>query len=272
MSMTLQRFQLNAERRVTMTNFCHYRTPTCHPDRIMEEHDLIYMTEGEWEIRQEDECFTMKPGDVLILPAGKHHYGVKPCLTDTRTMYIHCTVAPGDGGADTEAPEDGNGVWLPPLIHCGHNPRIRRLFSDVACYGWLGASPTDAVAMSSLTRLLFCELTDLSVGTPAADRLIGQAVVLMRENPSRILSGAELAEKLGVSERTLRDRFTTVLGCTPHRYQIRKKLEWVREMLDEYPGLTLQEVAADCGFCDEFHLSRCFKAAFGLSPRDYRRR
>ena len=41
--------------------------------------------------------------------------------------------------------------------------------------------------------------------------------------------------------------------------------------LEVEPELRLAEIAAEFGFCDEFHMSRAFKQQFGLSPLQYRR-
>jgi len=35
--------------------------------------------------------------------------------------------------------------------------------------------------------------------------------------------------------------------------------------------MTHREIARTLGFADEFHLSRRFRAQFGVAPRDYRR-
>ena len=86
-----------------------------------------------------------------------------------------------------------------------------------------------------------------------------------------VLTGGELAAAAYVSERTLRNRFLRLYGKTPHQYQMERKLQGVRQMLMDFPAMPLREVAGNYGFCDEFHLSKAFKSAFGLSPAAYRR-
>ena len=75
-----------------------------HPDRVMEEHDLIYLVDGEWEVFEEGTPYLLRAGDVLILTAGRHHYGERPCRDRTRTIYIH---ARGPARSCTDAEEPG---------------------------------------------------------------------------------------------------------------------------------------------------------------------
>lgn len=65
-------------------------------------------------------------------------------------------------------------------------------------------------------------------------------------------------------------RFKKDLGLTPHTYVLQRRLRAARRLLTDTP-LTVAEVAASLGFCDQSHLDRCFKRALGISPSQYRR-
>ena len=84
-------------RRLGAANFVSYPEPSLHPDRVMNEHDLVFLIEGEWEVCQGGQRYLMEPGDVLFLEAGQHHYGETPCTPGTRTMYLHISASPQDG-------------------------------------------------------------------------------------------------------------------------------------------------------------------------------
>ena len=43
-------YDLYAPRRITSAGYTSYSMPILHPDRVMPEHDLIYLLEGGWEI------------------------------------------------------------------------------------------------------------------------------------------------------------------------------------------------------------------------------
>ena len=45
--------QLMQERRILSANYITMIHPTPHPDRVMGEHDFLYMLDGAWEIGEE---------------------------------------------------------------------------------------------------------------------------------------------------------------------------------------------------------------------------
>lgn len=61
--------------------------------------------------------------------------------------------------------------------------------------------------------------------------------------------------------------FRRRLGTTPHAYLVRLRLHYAAEMLLQ--GDSIAGVAAEAGFSDQSHLTRHFKRAFGITPRQY---
>ena len=59
----------NGQHRLTSANYVTYVTGELHPDRVMDDLDLIYMIDGEWEIWMEEEAYLLRPGEVLALGA-----------------------------------------------------------------------------------------------------------------------------------------------------------------------------------------------------------
>ncbi len=39
------------------------------------------------------------------------------------------------------------------------------------------------------------------------------------------------------------------------------------ELMQSEPTITLREIAATYGFCDEYHFGKCFKKMLGRSPK-----
>jgi len=59
-----------------------------------------------------------------------------------------------------------------------------------------------------------------------------------------------------------------LLGTSPHRYQLMRRLEFARDrMRRERP---LAEIAHEAGFADQAHFTRVFASGFGLTPARYR--
>ena len=78
-----------ADRRITGANYITSVNGMVHPNRIMDVHDFLYILDGEWEIFEEDKAYHLSKDDLLILSAGRHHYGRIPCNAGNRHMYLH---------------------------------------------------------------------------------------------------------------------------------------------------------------------------------------
>lgn len=86
----------------------------------------------------------------------------------------------------------------------------------------------------------------------------------------RILS-ADLARCVHVSEYHFYRLFRRTTGMTPQQFIKNIRLERARHLV-EHSSLSLSEVAYRTGFTDQSHLSREFRALFGISARKFRDR
>ena len=96
-------------------------------------------------------------------------------------------------------------------------------------------------------------------GTPLA-----AARDYLRAHSSEPVTIAELADMMGLAESHLIRAFHREFGLPPHAYQMRLRLAIACELLAS--GLSVSTVAFECGFADQSHLSRNFKAVYGLTP------
>ena len=91
----------------------------------------------------------------------------------------------------------------------------------------------------------------------------------LRERWDEKVTLAELAAAAGLSRFELIRRFRESNGVTPHAYQTNLRIEEARRRLAA--GIPAAEVAAECGFADQPHLTRVFKRAVGVTPARYAR-
>jgi len=82
---------------------------------------------------------------------------------------------------------------------------------------------------------------------------------------------AQLAKKIGRSEAQMLRIFRRDFGTSPIAFLLERKLEQAMVLLLN-TELTVKEIAAGLGFCDEFYFSRMFRKKCGKSPREYRQR
>ncbi len=268
-------YDLAAKRMVSSANPNFYRSESLHPDRILTEHDLVYLVEGSWEIWQDDACFVLGPDDVVLLHAGRHHYGRRPCAAGTRTLYIHINCAPQDGWTDDLAAETdrpASCAVIPPLVHSQGNPAVKMLFDKIIAAQWSDL-PLKNAKLSLMTNLLLCELQECRTATHSDHRdMTAEIARLVRNSPPNVYSTRDLADRFFLSERTLVNRFKQDYGCSVYHYQLNIRLEMARQFLVDHPQAKIRETALNFGFYDEFHLSRLFKKKYGQSPQAYRQR
>lgn len=250
---------------ITGANYVTSVNGMVHPDRILPEHDFLYMLDGTWEIYEENTPYEMKSDDLLILTAGKHHYGKKLCNPGNRHMYIHALPVRMDNVESL--------FFCPTLLHCRQNPKIRQCFHEIITAGW-AQTPEQENRLSLLFSLLLCEIAELltlSPRQPAPDPLVEDVCKRVRTTPQTFFSAKEIASDFFICERTLNNRFIKACGKSFYAFQMETKLEMVRQFLLSQPQAKLHEAALNYGFYDEFHLSKAFKKKFGISPSEYRR-
>ena len=79
---------------------------------------------------------------------------------------------------------------------------------------------------------------------------------------------AELAEIAGLSRHYLIRAFRKATGMTPHAYLTDRRIDAARNMLRS--GLSPADVALRCGFFDQSHLTKVFKARIGVTPGEFK--
>lgn len=79
----------------------------------------------------------------------------------------------------------------------------------------------------------------------------------------------QLAERHGISSSYLRKRFQQKLGMSPKQYHSRIRNEHARKYL-MYTELSMKDIAAVCGYLEEFHFSKNFKQMNGMPPTRFR--
>lgn len=106
-----------------------------------------------------------------------------------------------------------------------------------------------------------------SGGAPAWVRAVRDRLEDDPGGPHRV---RELAREAGVHPVYLARRFRRHYGCSVVEYAGRTRLQAaVRALADG--GRPLSEVALECGFADQSHLTRALRAATGFTPARFRR-
>lgn len=265
---------MTGQRKVTLCGTNVYPVPEPHVDRILPEHDLLYIYSGEQPIAQDDESFTLQTGDIILLRAGSHHYGTAPCSVNMRSLFIHFNAIPGDRGEKfltrEEIETQSSDIILPTVIHCGQNNAATRLINDIIGLYW-SHRPNKERRLTLLLNLLLDELVAIALEDESRQEEWTVTVISMfRKHPERMYSLEEIAEHVQMNVRTLSARFREITGESVHQYQLNLKLEAAYKAL-RGGNRTIKDVAMSYGFTDAYYFSRLFKKKFGMSPKQVKR-
>ncbi len=101
------------------------------------------------------------------------------------------------------------------------------------------------------------------------DPRIANAITVIET--SRLISNSSLATLCNMSTNGFLKLFKTETGLSPQVYSRRKRLHDASIML-HFSNSTIEEIAADTGFCSRYHFSKVFKKEFNIGPAEFRKR
>ena len=131
----------------------------------------------------------------------------------------------------------------------------------------IGTQALDLVAMALAQR---AELGPVRLGSASA-----LALMRLHREVEQVLSDPaikcrDVAARAGISARYA-NALLAKEGTSLERLIQTRRLEKCRKELAGASNRSISDIAYAWGFSDMSHFSRAFKAAYGLSPRDYRR-
>ena len=237
----------------------------CGP-RVQRDFQLVLLYSGSCSVRIDETRRPLRVGDVyLFKPRHREHF-----LFDSQTLTHHfwCSVTPA-------CLSPGFRHALEAMPDKGHPPS--ECFNRLVSAAFLlrtGQSPASLQVVDTLALALFSEFLNLADHAKLlfrGDACVTQALCHMEDHLAKpdCLAGAQHAA--GCSENALIYKFRMAVGTTPARHLWRLRTEKGLGLLTE-TGLSVAEIADQCGFKNPFHFSRCVRRMQGQPPREVRRR
>lgn len=264
-------------RKVTLCNHNYSEDGVLHPDRIMQEYDMLFMQKGEWDIIEDGRCYHIGPGNLLILEPGRHHFSTTKCTPKMRNVYIHFKREAGDilsgeeekENASENSDEIGGYIEIKKLTDCSKNPEILHMYERIIESYFTLSGQMRELRCSILLEELLLKLSEINDSSASGtDILVQEMIHRIHSTPDRFISPKELADLYHVSIRTVSGRFKKVTGESIHQYQLKLKLNMAYDELPFNPDRPLRDFAISYGFYDEFQFSKLFKRQFGISPSE----
>lgn len=106
---------------------------------------------------------------------------------------------------------------------------------------------------------------------PSLPGLVGQAAVLFASHMAEPISVAEVARRLEVSPRQVERAFKKATGQSPSHYYRALRMKAARQLV-LYSKDPMSEIAAAVGYASATPMVSHYKAAFGITPQEDRKR
>lgn len=200
-----------------------------------------------------------RPGDLLFCPADEPHaQSFSPHGAVKLLLWL-------DPAVLERMPGQARLREAPFIRSERATPLARRLVGELQAGDDCAAMVVDGLALEIAG--LFCR--GLAADDGEAPAWLRRARDYLHAHVGEGCALADVAAAVGRDPAALSRGFRRAFGASVGDYARRVRLEQACEMLARSRA-PLSEIALDCGFCDQAHMSRSFKAAYGVSPRRWR--
>lgn len=209
-----------------------------------------------------------KAGDIAIIPAGIAHR----CNWNGSVQFMVLAIEPALLRHVGQDWVDGDRIQLMPLF-MQSDPLIHGIFSTLKEELEWGKLGGDLLIDSLKTTLAIHLLRKYCTTQPTPSCANG----LPRSTLQRVteyiaahlhqdLKLIELSAIAQISPYHFLRLFKQQTGATPHQYILHCRIQRAKYLL-QHSELSIAEIALAVGFCDQSHLTRCFKRIVGTTPK-----
>ncbi len=255
---------------VLQADFGRYRFPAHAHDR-----DVISLIDcGSHSVERDGSRIIAGEGSVVMMPRGWVHAGGNVDESGWRILTLYLP----ERLLDDVAGELLSGVPSPGIMpeRVTRDLRLRRALARLHCgfrrpqdqpHGLLGQHESLLAILGYALRCYGPSQEVRPLG--AAPRSVSRARDHLHAYWSEPVTLTELSAVAGLSPFRLARVFKAATGLPPHAYQIQLRVARAQEGLRA--GLPIAQVALDCGFADQSHLTRVFKRSLGFTPGQFRK-
>lgn len=246
------------------------------PRTNLTDFDLWYYWAGKGRLRTREGWITLRPGVCVWARPGWTYETFQDKADPLGMTFLHFHLLDSVGQPVTPFQ-----VTLPPeqlvVEDAALTNAATRYVSDV-CHALRVGVPGMEKRLPSATALFRSVLLVLAEATQAMTRgrfqPLGQSVIhellrRVREGAPASRTVAELAQASGYSRQHINRLCRTATGMSLQQYILANRIARARQLLTQ-PGLTIAQIAAQCGYEDPLYFSRQFREVTGASPSAFR--
>lgn len=205
------------------------------------------------------ERFSM-PGNVIVLHPDEVHDGAAG--TDAGLIYRMVYMPPELIGAIDGYSRSLPFVPDPVVANAEFSRTLAYILSD------LDHEPDDLAKDDAIQRIGTILSREAGAPRKQVTKVAQSAVLRARDfllsHSDEPVRSATLENITGLDRYALARHFRQLLGTSPHRYLVMRRLSRAKQLL--LAGSSLAGAAVEAGFADQAHLTRHFRDAFGITP------
>lgn len=172
---------------------------------------------------------------------------------------------------------------LPAILHVPGDENYNNTWLDSA----LGFIAQEAAAeepgafaiIDRLSEIIFIQVIRAYIDASEAripfiaalrDEQISRALKEIHNKPDTYWKAEKLGQVVGMSRSAFFNRFSELVGMTPHQYIIFVRMQKASQLL-ETTQKSLNQISESVGYTSEAAFSTAFKRQFGIRPGEYRK-
>ncbi|MBC8140592.1 MAG: helix-turn-helix domain-containing protein [Armatimonadetes bacterium] len=264
------------ERLETALYACH-TAPYTHldlPDIVLPHWTISFVAEGRVRMCTGRRTYQVMPGDVMIHPPNVAFRETNPHTG--LHLWFACAIKVHD-----PHPENLLDRYpLPPVVSLRGEQitAYRETFARLQSAHEAPASGVNRLRRAAYIAELFAQLIEaweITGSVPRPDAIaspvgrFASVIAYLRANLSATVTRADLAHIACLHPTAFDRAFVRATGQTPLRLLSEMRLTEVRQRLESTDD-TLETIAQATGLTDAAHLSRLFRARFGVTPGKWR--
>lgn len=221
-----------------------------HPDRIINSHEIIFVTSGTVFINENGIDYALKENDLLLLEPNLRHFGYKES-TDTSFYWLHYV-----GSTEAE---------LTKQMHIESPYNLSILCKQLIHYSTDNKFPE---CLDYLIRLILAEISSSKI-ILTENKLVNRASQWVKANNDIIIKVSDVADYLGYNTDYISRLFKKHYGINLKEYIDRTKIQFVKNQLLN-TNFSLREISFNSGFDEYKYFIKFFKQHEKLTPTEFR--
>ncbi len=250
-----------------------------------EDLELIYVLQGEIEIKTANKAINLSSGDAAFINSNVMHFQcpVGSVKVITLNQVFHASIIYGSINSVFYA------NYLMPILTCKELDimtfgqalvadrkitQLIKLSQDLSDEKKTGYEIEVRNALSSMILLIYEKAYDIInekrlTSSQGEDRL-KIMMEYLHNNYMNKITLLDISYAANISEREAIRTFNNILNLSPFAYLMQYRVRMATTLLTE-SGFSISQIAYTCGFCSTSYFGKEFKKIMGITPMEYRK-